>query len=94
MKKNVGKTDAALRVVVGLVLLSLLFILDGSAKYLGLIGIVPIATALMGICPAYYLIGVNTSCNTGEKGKGGACCGGGCHKDEAPEEPAQDKAPE
>lgn len=84
MKKNVGKTDAMLRYIAGFALLSLLFILDGSARYLGLIGIVPIATAALGFCPAYPLLGISTC------GKG-ACCGGGCHKDEKEEE-SQDKA--
>lgn len=60
MNANVGGIDRALRVVVGLAVLSLLFVLDGNARWLGLIGIVPLATASMGWCPLYALIGVNT----------------------------------
>jgi len=60
MKKNVGSVDKVLRIVVGLGLLSLLFLLDAPMKYLGLIGLVPLATSLMGWCPLYTLIGVNT----------------------------------
>ena len=60
MKTNVGSVDKIVRVVVGIGLLSLFFILEGSMKFLGLIGIVPIATALMGWCPLYSVIGVNT----------------------------------
>jgi hypothetical protein len=52
--------DRTLRIVVGLVLLSLFFILDGSARYWGLIGLVPLATGFFRFCPAYSLFGVNT----------------------------------
>ncbi|MBW8849364.1 MAG: DUF2892 domain-containing protein [Xanthomonadales bacterium] len=60
MQKNVGSVDKILRIVVGLGLLSLLFVLDAPMKYLGLIGLVPLATSLMGWCPLYTLLGVNT----------------------------------
>lgn len=60
MKANVGSADKIVRIVVGIGLLSLFFVLEGNMRYLGLIGIVPIATALMGWCPLYTLIGVNT----------------------------------
>lgn len=60
MKANVGSIDRALRVVVGIGLLSLLFLLDGEARWYGLIGIVPLLTAGMGFCPLYSILGVNT----------------------------------
>lgn len=60
MKANVGGIDRTVRIVAGLVLLSLFFILEGNARYWGLIGIVPIFTGLFRFCPAYSLIGVNT----------------------------------
>ena len=60
MKQNVGSVDKVLRIIVGLALLSMLVWVEGNAKYWGLIGIVPLATALLGICPAYSLIGVST----------------------------------
>ena len=60
MQKNVGSVDKILRIVVGLGLLSLLFVLEAPMKYLGLIGLVPLATSLMGWCPLYTLLGVNT----------------------------------
>ena len=66
MKANVGSADKIVRIVVGIGLLSLFFILEGNMKFLGLIGIVPIATALMGWCPLYSVIGVNT-CPLAEK---------------------------
>lgn len=60
MKANVGSIDRVLRVIVGLALLSLIFILEGNSRWLGLIGIIPIATAFMSWCPLYALLGVST----------------------------------
>jgi len=60
MAQNVGGLDRGIRVVVGLGLLSLLFVLDGNARWLGLIGIVPLATALFSVCPLYSLVGLST----------------------------------
>ena len=58
MSRNEGTVDRVLRVVVGLVLLSLVFV--GPKTAWGWIGIVPILTGLVGYCPAYRLIGLNT----------------------------------
>ena len=60
MNVNVGNTDRIVRIVAGLALLSLVFLLDGGARWLGLIGIVPLATGLMRWCPAYTLFGMDT----------------------------------
>jgi hypothetical protein len=60
MKPNVGTADRIVRVIVGLVLLSLVFILEGNARWLGLIGLVPLATAAFGWCPAYLPFGIST----------------------------------
>ena len=60
MNKNVGSADRIVRIVLGLGLLSLLFVLEAPMKYVGLIGIVPLLTALMGWCPLYSLLGMNT----------------------------------
>jgi len=58
MNRNVGGIDRAVRIVVGLGLLSLTVI--GPQSLWGLLGIVPLATGLFSICPAYSLFGVNT----------------------------------
>jgi hypothetical protein len=58
MEANVGKTDRIIRIIVGLALLSLVFI--GPQTLWGLIGIVPLATAFINFCPAYKLLGMNT----------------------------------
>jgi hypothetical protein len=61
MKRNVGSVDRALRVVAGLALLSLTVF--GPQTPWGLVGLVPLATALVGWCPAYTLLGIRT-CKT------------------------------
>ncbi len=61
MQQNVGSMDKVVRVIVGLALLSLVFVLKGSIRWLGLIGLVPIFTAFVGWCPAYSLFGINSS---------------------------------
>ena len=58
LKENVGNIDRALRIVLGLGLLSLVFV--GPKTYRGLIGLIPLATALMKTCPAYTLIAAST----------------------------------
>lgn len=60
MKKNVGSADKIVRIVLGFGLLSLLFLLEAPMKYFGLIGLVPLLTSLMGWCPLYTLLGLNT----------------------------------
>lgn len=58
MKSNVGGADKILRIVAGLVLLVLAIM--GIGAPWTFIGIVPLATGLMGWCPAYSLFGLNT----------------------------------
>jgi hypothetical protein len=60
MQINVGKVDRAIRVVAGLVLLSLPFWLDSPWRWLGLIGLIPLFTGLMGSCLLYSLLGMST----------------------------------
>ena len=56
--RNEGTVDRALRVIVGLAVLSLVFV--GPKTPWGWIGIVPVFTGLVGWCPLYTLLGVNT----------------------------------
>lgn len=60
MKTNVGNIDRTIRVIAGLAILSLFFIIEGDMRWFALVGLVPLATATMRWCPAYTLIGVNT----------------------------------
>ena len=56
--KNVGGIDRILRIVVGLVLVGLAA--TGRVGWWGWIGVVPLLTGLVGACPAYKLLGMNT----------------------------------
>ncbi len=61
--KNVGKTDKIIRIIIGLVLLSMFFFVDGNAKYFGVLGIIPLYTGLSGKCFLYKVLGINTRNN-------------------------------
>lgn len=60
MKPNVGGIDRILRIIVGLGFLGAGFYFK---SWLGLIGLVPILTALFRFCPAYVPFGLS-SCRT------------------------------
>ena len=60
MNPNVGTVDRVIRVLIGLGLLSLFFILDGNARWFGLIGFVPLLTAGIRFCPLYTVLGIRT----------------------------------
>jgi hypothetical protein len=60
-KKNEGTADRALRVILGLALLAgFLLMPEASYRWAFLIGIVPLATGLIGSCPLYTILGINT----------------------------------
>jgi uncharacterized membrane protein YfcA len=58
MKANVGGIDKILRILAGIALIALT--LTGTIGMWGWIGVVPLLTALVGFCPAYSLLGLNT----------------------------------
>jgi hypothetical protein len=58
MKTNEGGFDRALRAVGGIALIGLA--LTGTIGVWGWIGVVPLATAAMGWCPLYAVLGINT----------------------------------
>jgi len=58
MKANVGGLDRGLRIVIGLVLLSLVVV--GPQSMWGLLGLVPLVTGLLSFCPLYSLLGINS----------------------------------
>ncbi len=60
MKENVGGADKTIRIIVGLALLSLLFVLEGNARWWGLAGLLPLITGITGYCPAYLPFGIST----------------------------------
>lgn len=59
MSRNLGTVDRAIRVVLGLLLLSLVF--WGPQTWWGLIGLVLIATAAWSFCPLYKAFGWSTA---------------------------------
>ncbi|MBI3445633.1 MAG: DUF2892 domain-containing protein [Magnetospirillum sp.] len=58
MNKNVGGIDRILRIIVGVVLIGLT--VAGVIGVWGWIGVVPLATAAIGWCPAYLPFGIKT----------------------------------
>lgn len=58
MTKNVGGIDKILRIAVGLLLIALAA--TGQIGLWGWIGVVPLATGLLGWCPPYAIFGFNT----------------------------------
>ena len=87
-KPNVGTVDKIVRVAVGLVLFSFFFTTEPPLNWLGLLGILPILSAVFGFCFAYKLLGISTMrggcCAPKETGetvaekKDGGCGSGGC----------------
>ena len=59
MTCNVGGFDRILRIISGLILLVLA--LTGTVGVWGYIGLVPLLTGVVKFCPAYKIIGINTS---------------------------------
>ncbi len=58
MQANVGPIDKTLRIIVGLILISLVFV--GPRTPWGWVGVIPLVTALVSWCPLYRLLGINT----------------------------------
>ena len=58
MKSNVGSIDRGIRVVAGLALIGMAA--TGTVGVWGWLGVVPLATGLIGWCPPYAMLGINT----------------------------------
>ena len=61
MKKNIHPVERTVRVIAGLALIAMAFV--GPKNPWFLLGLVPLLTGLMGWCPPYALLGINT-CST------------------------------
>lgn len=61
MTKNIGNIERIIRIVGGLVLIALAA--TGTVGVWGWLGLVPMATGLVGWCPPYSLLGINTCKN-------------------------------
>jgi len=66
MKSNMGNADRVLRVIVGIVLVVVGFaVLNGTVGIVvGVIGLIPLATGLIGWCPLYTLFNLKTKKQT------------------------------
>ena len=64
MSQNIGKIERVIRAIVGVAVLSLIFV--GPKTLWGLLGLVPLGTALIGWCPPYAILGIST-CKTATK---------------------------
>lgn len=58
MASNVGNLDRAIRVTLGLGLVTLAFV--GPATVWGWLGVIPLVTGIVGSCPLYQLIRFST----------------------------------
>ncbi|NTU98360.1 MAG: DUF2892 domain-containing protein [Chlorobiaceae bacterium] len=60
MEKNMGNTDRIIRIVIGLVVITLGIVYQ---SWLGAIGLIPLVTAGIGFCPLYKIIGFKSCSN-------------------------------
>lgn len=58
MTKNIHNVERAVRIIIGLIAVSLVFI--GPQSNWGWLGLVPLATGLTGWCPPYSMLGIST----------------------------------
>ena len=61
MNVNVGSVDRVVRIVAGVAMIGLA--VAGTIGPWGYIGIMPLLTGFMRVCPAYSLLGINTCSN-------------------------------
>lgn len=61
MTCNIGKYERIIRGIVGIAVIAWGVM---EQNWLGAIGLVPLGTALIGWCPPYALLGINTGCKT------------------------------
>ena len=66
MNQNVGGMDRGLRVIAGLAILSLFFLLGDNYRWWALVGLVPLLTGTIGWCPAYLPFGIRTGKRQGK----------------------------
>ncbi len=58
--KNVGSTDRLIRIILGVLVLSLFFVFQGGIRWISLLGIVLIVTGLINFCPLYVPFKIST----------------------------------
>jgi len=63
LTRNAGSLDRAIRILLGVGLLAIVFV--GPRSWIGMIGLVPLLTGVIGFCPLYRIVGVQTCSNHG-----------------------------
>ena len=58
MTRNIGNAERVVRALVGLALIAIVFV--GPQTPWGWLGLIPLATAVIGWCPPYAIFGINT----------------------------------
>jgi hypothetical protein len=58
MTENIGAADRALRIIVGLALIALAA--TGTVGWWGWLGVIPLLTGVVRLCPLYSMLGVST----------------------------------
>ncbi len=61
MKTNLHSMDRSIRIIVGLFLMSLAF--WGPTNPWFFLGVIPVLTGIIGWCPLYSILGINTKSN-------------------------------
>lgn len=59
MVRNVGNIERVVRLIIGILILGLYGALDPPWRYLTLVGLIPLGSALTGFCPIYARLGRN-----------------------------------
>ena len=59
MIRNMSWLDRAIRLIIGIVILGLYGALEPPWRYLTLLGLIPLGSALTGFCPLYAWLGWN-----------------------------------
>lgn len=60
MKANMGSTDRWIRLILGVIFILMFFFIASPVKYIGILGVIFVITALVKWCPLYILFGINT----------------------------------
>lgn len=58
---NIGKLERVCRIILGLLVFSLFFVVKGSVRYLALFALLPVITGSIGACPLYAILGINSN---------------------------------
>jgi len=61
MTRNIGSTDQNVRLIGGLVLLLVVIFGTGDWRWIGLLGVPLILTAVLRVCPVYPVLGIDTT---------------------------------